>query len=37
MTAALNRFHLTDLPGDPCERIALLLNSPAYDAQYWAD
>ncbi len=33
----LSNFHPADLPGDPAQKTALLINPPVYDTQYWAE
>ncbi|MBM3298970.1 MAG: hypothetical protein FJY85_03350, partial [Deltaproteobacteria bacterium] len=30
-------FSTLDLPGDPQQKTALLINPPVYDMQYWAE
>lgn len=30
-------FHPADLPGDPAQKTALLINPPVYDTQYGAE
>lgn len=36
MTRIMHRFDIQDLPGDPSQKTALLINPPVYDTQYWA-
>lgn len=37
MTTILQGFRHTDLPEQPRDRTALLINPPVYDTQYWAE
>jgi len=37
MTQITHRFDIRDLPGDPSQKTALLINPPVYDTQYWAE
>jgi len=37
MAKIVRRFDVHDLPGDPQQKIALLINPPVYDTQYWAE
>jgi len=36
MAKIIRRFDVRDLPGDPRQKTALLINPPVYDTQYWA-
>jgi hypothetical protein len=37
MTRIVQSFHTGALPGDPSQKIALLINPPVYDTHYWAE